>query len=118
MSGAWKVRLVASAERDFEQVVRRSAQDFGPLQSEVYAKTLALAIQALRENGPQTVGVKERPEIGPGIFTLRAARSKHKASHFLVFRVLEIRVVEILRILHDRMDLARHVSAAPEPPHL
>ena len=56
------------------------------------------------------IGVKEREEIGSGIFTLHAAKSKRKASHFLVFRVLEIRTIEVLRILHGRMDLARHIS--------
>ncbi len=116
MTGAWTVRLVAVSERDYEEVIRRSAQDFGPLQAGVYAQTLDLAIDALREKGPKTIGVREREEIGLGIFTLHAARSKRKASHFLVFRVLEIRTIEILRILHDRMDLARHISQAQEPP--
>ena len=115
MTGPWTVRLVAVSERDYQEVVQRSAQDFGPLQAEVYAETLELAINALREIGPKAIGVKEREEIGPGIFTLHAARHKRKASHFLVFRVQEIRTIEILRILHDRMDLARHVSQAPEP---
>ena len=117
MTGAWTVRLVAVSERDYQEVVKRSAQDFGPLQAEVYAETLELAINALREKGPKTIGVKEREEIGPGVFTLHAATHKRKASHFLVFRVLEIRTIEILRILHDRMDLARHISQVQEPPH-
>ena len=110
MTGPWTVRLVAVSERDYLEVIQRSAQDFGPLQAEVYAQTLALARDALRENGPLTIGVKPREDIGAGIFTLHAARFKRKASHFLVFRVLEIRTIEVLRILHDRMDLARHIS--------
>lgn len=117
MTDTWTVRLVAVSERDYQEVIKRSAQDFGPLQAEAYAETLELAINALREKGPKAIGVKEREEIGPGIFTLHAARSKRKASHFLVFRVLEIRTIEILRILHDRMDLARHISQVQEPPH-
>ena len=110
MTGPWTVRLVAVSERDYLEVIQRSAQDFGPLQAEVYAQTLALALDALRENGPLTIGVKPREEIGAGIFTLHAARFKRKASHFLVFRILEIRTIEVLRILHERMDLARHIS--------
>lgn len=110
MTGAWTVRLVAVSERDYLEVIKRSAQDFGPLQAEVYAQTLEMALDALREKGPMTIGVKEREEIGSGIFTLHAAKSKRKASHFLVFRVLETRTIEVLRILHDRMDLARHIS--------
>lgn len=110
MTGAWTVRLVAASEQDYLGVIKRSAQNFGPLQAEVYAETLGLVIDALRNSGPTTIGVKERQEIGTGIFTLHAARSKRKASHFFVFRVVDIRTIEILRILHDRMDLARHMS--------
>jgi toxin ParE1/3/4 len=110
MTGAWAVRLVAVAQRDYVEIIQRSVQDFGPLQAEAYAQNLASALDALRQKGPMTVGVKKREEIGPDIFTLHAARSQRKASHFLVFRVLGPQTVEILRILHDRMDLARHVS--------
>ncbi len=116
MTSAWTVRLVAASERDYQEITKRSAQDFGSLQAEVYAETLGLAIDALREEGPETIGVKDREEIGPGIFTLHAARHKRKASHFLVFRVMGIRTIEVLRILHDRMDLARHISQQQEPP--
>lgn len=117
MTGVWTVRLVAVSERDYQEVVKRSAQDFGPLKAEIYAETLELAIDALREKGLRTIGAKEREEIEPGIFTLHAARRKRKASHFLVFRVLEVQTIEILRILHDRMDLARHISLVQNPPH-
>jgi toxin ParE1/3/4 len=116
MKSAWTVRLVAQSERDYQEAIKRSAQDFGAMQAEIYAQNLALTVDALREKGPKTIGVKAREEIGPGIFTLHAARHKRKASHFLVFRFLEPRTVEILRILHDQMDLARHVSQGQEPP--
>jgi toxin ParE1/3/4 len=114
MKDAWTVRLVAVAEQDYQEVIKRSAQDFGAIQAEVYAKTLEMAMNALREKGPESIGVKAREEIGHGIFTLHAATHKRKARHFLVFRVLEIQTIEILRILHDRMDLARHVSLAQD----
>ena len=117
MKNTWTVRLVAASERDYQEIIKRSAQDFSQLQAEVYAETLQLAIDALREKGPMTIGVEEREEIGRGIFTLHAARRKRNASHFLVFRVPEIQTIEILRILHDRMDLTRHISRAQEPPH-
>ena len=110
MTGAWTVRLVAASERDYLEVIQRSAQDFGPLQAQAYTQTIASAIDALRENGPLATGVKAREEIGAGIFTLHAARFKRKASHFLVFGVLETQTIEVLRVLHERMDLARHIS--------
>ena len=116
MTSAWTVRLVAVSELDFQEIIKRSAQNFGPVQAEVYAQTLGFSIDALREKGPETIGVKDREEIGTGIFMLHAARHNRKASHFLVFRVIEIRTIEVLRILHERMDLARHISQAQEPP--
>jgi len=109
MTGAWKVRLVATSQRDYLEVIQRSAQDFGPLQAQAYAQTLASTLDALREDGPLTIGVKAREEIGAGIFTLHAARFKRKASHFVVFRVPDAQTIEVLRILHDRIDLARHI---------
>ena len=116
MKAAWRARLTAVSEQDYQEIIKRSAQDFGTIQAEVYAETLAMAIDALRERGPETIGVKEREEIGPGVFTLHAARHKRKASHFLVFRIQEIQTIEILRILHERMDIARHISHGQEPP--
>jgi toxin ParE1/3/4 len=116
MTVPWTVRLVEVSERDFQEIIERSAQDFGPLQAQIYAQTLGLAIEALRKKGPEAIGVKERSEIGPGIFTLHVAKRSRKASHFLVFRVLEVRTIEVLRILHERMDLARHIPDAQEPP--
>jgi toxin ParE1/3/4 len=115
MKVAWTVRLVAVSEQDYLEVIKKSAQDFGSIQAEVHAQTLEMAINALSEDGPETIGVKERAEIGPGIFTLHAARYKRKAKHFLVFRVLEMRTIEILRILVDGMDLARHIPTRQDP---
>ncbi len=119
MTGSWTVRLVAASEQDFLEIIKKkSAEDFGRLQAQTYAQTLALAIDALGDDGPETIGARERTEIGLGIFTLHAARRKRKASHFLVFRTVAPRTVEILRILHDRMDLARHVEPHQAwPPH-
>lgn len=45
------------SERDYQEVIRHSAQDFGPLQAEVYAESLG-SIDALREKGPTAIGVK------------------------------------------------------------
>ena len=109
MSSAWRIRLVAIADRDYQEIVKRSAQDFGARQARAYAKTMEMAITALREKGPETIGAKKREEIGPGLFSLHAARGRRKASHFLLFRVRQNHTIEILRILHERMDLARHI---------
>lgn len=55
--------------------------------------------------------------MAPGIRTLHAARNGHKARHFVVFRVAEGQILEVLRLLHDSMDLARHLPRAEDQPH-
>lgn len=115
MSGPLSVRLVDAADLDYIDIIRRSARDFGAMQAEAYAETLDLAIEALGADGTEAIGVKAREEIGPGIFTLHVARFGRRAAHLLVFQV-DGSIIEVLRILHEKMDLARHVSLPNEPP--
>jgi toxin ParE1/3/4 len=111
------IRLVDAAETDYLDIIRVSAKDFGALQAATYSETIALAIGTLGDEGTAAIGVKPRDEIGAGIFTLHVSRFGRKASHFLVFRVVSDKVIEILRILHERMDLARHISSSEAPPN-
>lgn len=108
----WTVRLSASAEKDFAEVVDWTVARFGTQQAEIYAGILVSAIQELH-SGPDLVGAKARDEIGKGICTLHAARRGHRARHFVVFRVDpdRERTIDVIRILHDSMDLPRHLPA-------
>lgn len=47
-------------------------------------------------------------DIAPGIRTLHVARQGRKGRHLVMFRVAPERVIEVLRLLHDSMDLSRH----------
>ena len=61
--------------------------------------------------GPTIVGARERREIGKGVCTLHVARGGRKGRHFVLFRVSSaVRQIEILRLLHDAMDLKLHTS--------
>ena len=63
--------------------------------------------------GPKILGVKSRDEIAKGLLTLHVARSGRKGRHFLLFRIgadKDQQVIEILRVLHDVMDLQLHVD--------
>ncbi|HQV12847.1 MAG TPA: hypothetical protein PKW52_16025, partial [Nitrospira sp.] len=58
------------------------------------------------------IGVKERPEIGSNIWTLHVARNGRKGRHFIMFQVAgaqDRKVIDVLRLLHDSMDLERHL---------
>ncbi len=49
----------------------------------------------------------------PGLRTLHVARHGRRGSRFLMDRVAPKSTIEIVSILHDRMDLKRHVRSAP-----
>ena len=109
----WRVRLGAAAEVDFANILRWTTENFGARQSRVYRATLVQAIGELAD-GPNVAGSKARDEIMAGLRTLHVARRGRHGSHFLMYRVASKSTIEIVRILHDRMDLLRHVPSVPD----
>ena len=108
---SWTVRLSAAAEADYRQILRWTMENFGSAQARSYAGTLSSALQALNA-GPSIIGVKARPEIGDNIHTLHVARNGRKGRHFVMFRVGSIQggdVIDVLRLLHDAMELERYL---------
>ena len=116
MSVVWTVRLAAQAEDDFADIVTWAAQTFGEMQAETYAETMTLAIEALHD-GPDPLGAKARDDIEPGIRTLHVARQGRNGRHFVVFREAQNQCIDVLRLIHDSMDLARHIPPAKEQAH-
>lgn len=117
MSLVWHVRLAEQAEFDLLDIAIWTAENFGPRQAESYVETVTLALESLHD-GPEILGAKARDDdIGPGIRTLHIAREGRKGRHFVIFKVAKGQIIDVLRILHDSMDLARHVSGADEQTH-
>lgn len=104
----WRVRLGATAEVDFANILKWTTENFGARQARVYRDLLVQAIGELA-NGPEIAGSKARDEIAQGLRTLHVARRGRRASHFLMYRVVPESTIEIVRILHDRMDFRRHI---------
>lgn len=116
MKHIWTIRLAAAAEQDFREILRWTVENFGRGQARTYARTLSNALHDLAL-GPSIMGTRRREDIGPGIHILHVARKGRKGRHFVVFRVAPSRseqVIEVLRLLHDSMDLPRHLPAANE----
>jgi toxin ParE1/3/4 len=112
----WTVRLTATAEADFEQIVQWTIGQFGERLALVYAETLALAFEALGE-GSEVMGAKPRDEILKGLSSLHVACKGRKGRHFVMFRITERgsgHVIEVLRLLHDSMDLPGHFESSHE----
>lgn len=108
----WVVRSTAAANADFSAILRWTQEKFGLAQAAAYTQTLIAAMSNLNA-GPEVFGSKLRVELGGDIYTLHVARKGSAGRHFLVFRASNAKgpkVIEILRILHDSMDLKRHLA--------
>ena len=113
---SWPVRLTAAAEADFEEILRWTVDQFGEAHARIYAGTVSAALTDLAA-GPTVIGAKKRDDILKGIFTLHVARKGRKGRHFVMYRVgkaPDSDVIEVLRLLHDAMDLQRHLPPAEE----
>ncbi|MFL6798544.1 MAG: type II toxin-antitoxin system RelE/ParE family toxin [Xanthobacteraceae bacterium] len=109
----WRVRLGTAAELDFANILKWTTENFGPRQARIYRDTLVQAIGELVE-GPDIARSKRRDEIMPGLRTVHVARHGRRGRHFLMYHAAEKSTVEIVRILHDTMDLQRHIPSANE----
>ena len=119
MSGkCWTIRLTESAEADFQNILRWTKDQFGEAQARVYAQTLSAALEAPADGVPTTIGAKARNEIAKGLFTSHVARPSRKGRHILLFRVgqddARRDAIEVLRVLHDAMELPRHLPPMDE----
>ena len=113
---SWKIQLTAAAEANFEEVLRWTATQFGEAQARIYAGTVSAALNELAA-GPTAAGAKKRDDILQGIFTFHVARKGRKSRHLVMFRVghtADYEVIEVLRLLHDAMELQRHLPVADE----
>jgi toxin ParE1/3/4 len=110
-AAVWTVRLSATASVDFEDILGWTARRFGADQALAYAETLAHALAALTE-GPDIIGARMRDDIGANLRTLHVASNERRRRHIILFRVdseADRRFIDVLRILHDAMDLTRHI---------
>lgn len=94
------VRLKPKARSDLDAIWAYSRERWGMEKANAYARLIARAFDDLAAGSAQSVAV---PHIRDGYFRLVAG------SHVLFYRLPEPDVIEIVRILHQRMDVARHL---------
>ena len=102
---------------DVEDIFDWTQTQFGEAQAFAYLDTLSAALESLAD-GPDVTGARQRDEIARGLRTLHVARLGRKGRHFILFRIRrdnEHDVIDVLRLLHDSMDLARHVPTPGLP---
>ena len=123
MTSPRKVILAPAAEEDIAAILGWSAETFGDAASRRYAALIVQAIMDLAEQ-PTRAGVHERPEISVRLCSYHLAHSRVRIRaveervasprHFVMFRIRDDGGLEIVRILHDSMDLARYVPDEEE----
>jgi toxin ParE1/3/4 len=109
-------RLTQTARADIVSILAWSHEQFGEEARKRYEALIATAIRDAASRSDDD-GHTLRPEIGEGAFTWHLSRSRarapggrvHRPRHFLVCR-RDGDTLVIGRVLHDAMDLRRHVD--------
>ncbi len=112
-----RFRLARPAQVDLASILATSAERWGIDGRQRYAAILADAMRQVADEpkGPLT---KNRTDLRSGVrsFHLRHAHRSADAAkvrrpvHVLYFRVAQPGVIEIVRVLHERMDPSRHLD--------
>jgi toxin ParE1/3/4 len=115
-----RFRLARPAQIDLANILATSTERWGAEGRQRYA---ALLVAAMRQVATEPEGLltKARAELRPGIrsFHVRYARGSTEAArvrrpvHVLYYRVAQKGVIEIVRVLHERMEPSRHLDEPP-----
>lgn len=92
--------LTEAAAKDIEEILDHSMDEFGLLQTERYFHSLTHCLELLGEN--PNMG-NSADDIRPGY--LRLAHESH-----LIFYKASAPGILVIRILHKRMDVSRHIQ--------
>ncbi|MBL8672039.1 MAG: type II toxin-antitoxin system RelE/ParE family toxin [Alphaproteobacteria bacterium] len=111
-----QVRLSAQAKADLRAILRSSKAQFGAEAQTRYRSLLTAAVERIAED-PSGRATADRSSLGPGVRSLhvRHARNRSRAApvgtpvHVLFYRAVAPGLIEIVRVLHERMEPSQHV---------
>jgi toxin ParE1/3/4 len=92
--------LTPAAQADLGQIWDYSVRTWGEAQAERYVLSIRDACQALADGSKQGRSIDD---IRPGYRKLAVA------SHLLFYRVTDNGLIDVVRILHKRMDAPAHL---------
>ena len=93
-------KLTKEADNDLIEIYIYGFKQFGELQAEDYFSDLESCFQLLSET-PHIC--RERKEFNPNV------RIHHHGSHLVIY-IIQTDHILIVRILHDSMDILRHLK--------
>ncbi|MBA3821038.1 MAG: type II toxin-antitoxin system RelE/ParE family toxin [Deltaproteobacteria bacterium] len=110
-------RLSALARADVSAIATTSGERWGAEASRRYLRLIAEALWRIADD-PHGLGTRDRADVLAGIRSLAlrqlrevAGRLKVKRPvHVLYYRVARDAVVEVVRVMHERMDPGRHLD--------
>src|SRR5712691_9776719 len=116
-----RFRLSRPAQMDVARIFNQSAELWGVEAGRRYAVTLATAMRQVAAD-PHGRVTRGRDELLPGIrsFHLRHARVDDPGSrvrrpvHVVYYRAVEPELIEIVRVLHERMEPAQQIAEVLE----
>ena len=110
----WRIRLSQPAEHDFVAILEWTAEQFGRRQASAYRETLIGSLIALADD-PFAPDSRSREDVQPGLRSLHVARQGRRGRYLILYRTTAPRTIDIVRILHDSMDVGRHLPDDPTP---
>src|SRR5436305_8877726 len=116
-----RFRLSRPAQMDVAGIFAQSAELWGAEAGRRYAVTLATAMRQVAAD-PEGRGTHGSDELLPGLRSLhlRHARVEDPRSrvkqpaHVLYYRAVAPQLIEIVRVLHEKMEPARRITEASE----
>jgi toxin ParE1/3/4 len=110
----------ATAVEDIESCLLWSVENFGIPAAHRYRVLLEVALLAIMKD-PDLHGSKQVEGFDGKVRIYHLRHSRKAASvgglivknprHFIVYRATEVREIELLRVLHERMDFDAHMNA-------
>jgi toxin ParE1/3/4 len=119
-----RLRLSGPAEQDIASILDWSVEHFGDISRLRYEALIGTALRDIAGD-PERIGSRGLPAaFGPGcrVYHLRQSADRARTlggkvgapRHMLVYRTVSPELVTILRVLHDAMDLKRHLSSGSD----
>lgn len=104
----WRIQIGGQAASDFTHILSWTEDKFGTRQAHAYGALLRSALQTLARDPLAPPSRTRDDDVGVGFRTLHLIRP---GRHLLLYRVEAERIL-IVRILHDSMELSRHLLEA------
>mgnify|MGYP000613262610 CR=1 FL=1 len=104
--------LSKQADADLLDVLQYTFDNFGERQYWLYRELIKEAIDLITET-PLHIASRSRNELASGARTYHISRPNFRASHILLYRINEEKQrIEVARILHETVDIDRHLPTS------